>query len=42
MDALCQNCSQAFDWSADECPHCGWDRRDWVDAGRYGLEKSHA
>lgn len=37
---LCQRCSEEFDWQKDSCPHCGWDRADWTERGRYGLAKS--
>ncbi|MGQ5516519.1 hypothetical protein [Halococcus saccharolyticus] len=37
---LCQRCSEEFDWQKDSCPHCGWDRVDWTERGRYGLAKS--
>lgn len=37
----CQKCSTVFDWSKDECPNCGWDKQDWIDDGRYGLEGQH-
>ncbi len=37
--ALCQNCDEEFDWQRDSCPHCGWDKSEWVAAGRYGLAK---
>lgn len=35
--ALCQDCDREFDWQQDECPHCGWEKDDWVENGRYGL-----
>lgn len=37
---LCQRCSAEFDWNEDECPECGWNKREWAEAGRYGLAKS--
>lgn len=36
---LCQNCDQEFDWQQTECPHCGWKKNEWVEKGRYGLER---
>lgn len=38
--ALCQNCSQEFDWRKETCPHCGWDKNEWSSSGRYGLQTS--
>lgn len=38
----CQMCSTEFDWSNDECPHCGWDKRAWIESARYGLQARHA
>lgn len=35
--ALCQNCNQEFDWRKQECPHCGWQKDEWVENDRYGL-----
>jgi ribosomal protein L37E len=36
----CQRCSEEFDWQRDECPGCGWNKREWAESGRYGLSKS--
>lgn len=36
----CQRCSEEFDWQADTCPHCGWEKSEWVENGRYGLGTS--
>ena len=36
----CQRCSEAFDWRKETCPHCGWEKSEWTDQGRYGLAKS--
>lgn len=37
---LCQRCSEAFDWREESCPHCGWEKAEWTDEGRYGLARS--
>ncbi|MFB6105548.1 MAG: hypothetical protein ABEJ70_01115 [Halobacteriaceae archaeon] len=36
-DGECQRCGREFDWAADACPDCGWDRATWVAGGRYDL-----
>ncbi|WP_254536184.1 hypothetical protein [Halomarina litorea] len=36
----CQRCSEEFDWQEDACPHCGWEKAEWVEEGRYGLAGS--
>jgi hypothetical protein len=36
----CQRCSEEFDWRDDTCPHCGWEKDEWVASGRYGLAGS--
>lgn len=36
----CQWCSGEFDWRKDTCPHCGWEKAEWTEQGRYGLAKS--
>ncbi len=35
----CLGCGEPFDWGDDECPECGWDRDEWAERGRHGLEK---
>lgn len=37
---LCQRCSEEFDWQADTCPECGWEKTEWIESGRYGLGSS--
>lgn len=36
--ALCQRCTEEFDWRKDTCPHCGWEKDEWASSGRYGLQ----
>lgn len=38
--ALCQRCSEEFEWTEDACPECGWEKAEWVTGGRYGLGRS--
>lgn len=39
MNTACLGCGEPFDWGAGTCPTCGWNRDEWVAAGRHGLEK---
>lgn len=36
--APCQQCSELFDWNQDACPHCGWEKDEWVASNRYELQ----
>lgn len=38
----CQMCSEPFDWAEKQCPHCGWEKTEWVEGGRYGLQRARA
>ncbi|MFW5917038.1 MAG: hypothetical protein ACOCRD_01365 [Halorubrum sp.] len=35
----CLGCGEPFDWGDRECPECGWNRDEWAERGRHGLEK---
>ena len=40
VELSCRECGERLPWREQVCQHCGWDRQAWLDAGRYGVDRS--